>query len=219
MFQVRVAAGRALAARLLEYKGRRDLIVLGLPRGGVPVAFEVAAALYAPLDVLLVRKLGVPGHAELAMGALASGGALYVDHSLMREEGVTQDAFDRILAVARSELERRETLYRATRAPLEVADRIAIVADDGMATGATLYAAVQALRARRPAKIVAALPVAPYDARDRVGHVVDEFVCALTPSLFFSVGQFYLDFSETSDDEVRNLLERARAMPPAPSQG
>ncbi|RFU47698.1 phosphoribosyltransferase [Paraburkholderia sp. DHOC27] len=215
IFANRTEAGRALARHLRAYAKRPDVVVLALPPGGVPVAWEVAAALEAPLDLLMVRKLGVPWQEELAMGALASGGALYVDHALMREAAVGEPEFAQALAAARLELARREILYRAARPAVDVTARVAIVVDDGMATGATLLAAVRALRGHAPAKIVAALPVAPHDARARLGDAIDEFVCVMTPRVFFSVGQFYDDFAETTDDDVRALLASA-FRPPQP---
>ncbi|MDQ7977214.1 phosphoribosyltransferase [Paraburkholderia sp. SARCC-3016] len=209
-FTDRAEAGHTLANLLDAYAHRNDVVVLALPRGGVPVAFEVARTLGVTLDLLAVRKLGVPWHAELAMGAVASGGALYVDEALVREIGLTQAAFDRVLANERAELARREQSYRAQyQAPCEIQGRIAIVVDDGVATGASMKAALRALRARRPAKIVAALPVAPPGAARRFEEEVDEFVCALTPANFYAVGQFYADFSETTDDDVRALLAQA----------
>jgi putative phosphoribosyl transferase len=213
-FTDRAEAGRTLAGLLGAYAHRGDVVVLALPRGGVPVGFEVARLLGAALDVLVVRKLGVPWQAELAMGAIASGGALYVDDDLVREIGLPQTAFDRVLASERAELERREQRYRALQhTPVEIEGRIAIVVDDGMATGASMKAAIRALRTRAPAKIVAALPVAPAGAAHRLGEKVDEFVCVLTPANFYAVGQFYADFSETTDDDVRALL--AQAEPPS----
>jgi putative phosphoribosyl transferase len=219
IFANRAEAGHALAQRLRAYASRDDVIVLALPRGGVPVAAEVAMALHAPLDLLMVRKLGVPWQEELAMGAIASGGALYVDRRLMREADVTEPEFERVLAEARLELARRESLYRGGQTPFQtpfdVTARIAIVVDDGMATGATLHAAARALRSRAPAKIVAALPVAPSDGRARLGDAIDEFVCAMTPRVFFSVGQFYQDFAEVTDDDVRTLLASIPGPPQA----
>ena len=214
VFLNRAAAGRALARHLRAYAQREDVIVLALPRGGVPVGFEVATALHAPLDILMVRKLGVPWQPELAMGALASGDALYVNHRLKGEAGVSEAQFEHVLADARRELARRETRYRDNQPAAPVEGRIAIVVDDGMATGATLLAALRALRERLPARIVVALPVAPPDGKRRLGNAADEFVCALTPRLFFSVGQFYQDFEETTDDDVRALLASAFRPPP-----
>ncbi|MBP0596178.1 phosphoribosyltransferase [Paraburkholderia sp. LEh10] len=209
-FDDRADAGRALAGLLKKYAQRSDVVVLGLPRGGVPVAYEVARALDAPLDVLIVRKLGVPWQCELAMGAIASGDALYVDDELMRETGVSQPEFERVLADEKVQLARREALFRdPQRASVDVAGRVAIVVDDGLATGASMKVAARALRARGPAKIVAALPVAPHDAEERIGGEVDELVCVAAPELFFSVSQFYSDFSETTDDDVRAILARA----------
>ncbi|MFC0397029.1 phosphoribosyltransferase [Paraburkholderia rhizosphaerae] len=213
-FTNRAEAGRALASQLGAYAHRNDVVVLALPRGGVPVAFEVARSLGAALDVLVVRKLGVPWQAELAMGAIASGGALYVDEELLREISLPQSAFDRVLASERAELERREQRYRTPQqTPVGIAGRIAIVVDDGMATGASMKAAIRALRSRGPSKIVAALPVAPPDAAQKLRGEVDEFVCVLTPANFYAVGQFYDDFSETTDDDVRTLLAQAGTQP------
>ncbi|GAB2918420.1 phosphoribosyltransferase [Paraburkholderia jirisanensis] len=224
VFIDRADAGRALAKRLSAYANRDDVVVLALPRGGVPVAYEVARALAATLDILVVRKLGVPWQPELAMGALASGGALYVDDALVRELALSQHDFDSVLARERTELARRQQLYRvasaatstampaaamAAAAPADLTGRIAIVVDDGLATGASLKAAVRALRTRTPAKIVAALPVAPPGAAAKFSGDVDQFVCVLSPPHFAAVGQFYADFSETSDADVRALLARA----------
>jgi putative phosphoribosyl transferase len=209
-FENRRQAGRDLATHLRQYANRDDVVVLALPRGGVPVAFEVAQALRAPLDVLVVRKLGVPAQPELAMGAIASGEAFFLDRGIVEYAGVSQDELDRVIADERAELQRRDRLYRDGRPPLDVHGRVVILVDDGMATGATLNAAAMSLRAAHPAKIVAALPVAPLDSDARVKRVVDEFVCVLRPRAFFGVGQFYDDFDQTSDDEVRTLLDTAR---------
>lgn len=205
-------AGRQLADRLGVYADRHDVVVLGLPRGGVPVAYEVAVALRAPLDVLPVRKLGMPWQPELAMGALSSNGALYVNQDLISEAGVTGAELDDVLSVERAELARREQRYRGDRAPVPVTDRVAVIVDDGMATGASLIAAARALASLHPARIVAAVPVAPIGARDRIGDAVDEFVSLQLPPNFMSVGQFYVDFDQTRDEEVSELLARAASL-------
>jgi putative phosphoribosyl transferase len=210
LFKDRAEAGRILAERLKENAGA-GTVVLALPRGGVPVAFELAVALDAELDVLPVRKLGVPGQPELAMGAIAPGGAMYVDHDTMRAAHVTQAQFDAVLAAEQSELARREALYRRDSAPSAVEGRTAVVVDDGIATGATMQAAVKALRERRPARVIVAVPVAPAGVQADFVKVADEFVCVAQPALFFSVGQHYTDFGQTTDEEVSDLLERARA--------
>lgn len=208
LFKDRQEAGRMLAERL---RGEADAsaLVLALPRGGVPIAFEVALALGAELDVLPVRKIGVPGQKELAMGALASGGALHVEHDTMRAAHVSQARFDEVLAHERGELSRREALYRGDRSPARVEGRTVLLVDDGIATGATMRAAILALRARHPARIVAALPVAPAGIETEFDGTADAFVCIAQPVLFFSVGQHYEDFGEIADDEVRALLRRA----------
>ncbi len=208
MFTNRVEAGRALAKALERYRGQKGLIVLGLPRGGVPVANEVARALGAELDVVIVRKLGVPFQPELAMGAIASGGALYTNTDVVAMAGVTREQFERVRAVQEQELLRREKLYRGDRAPLQLKGRMVIVVDDGMATGATMHVALLALRALEPAKLVAAVPVAPLDSEQRLQGAADEFVCLSMPEGFYAVGQFYRQFGQTSDDEVRELLKR-----------
>ncbi|CAG9259265.1 Putative phosphoribosyl transferase [Paraburkholderia unamae] len=204
-------AGRLLAAQLSAYAGRRDVIVLALPRGGVPVAYEIARTLRVALDVLPVCKLGLPWQPELAMGALSSNGAQYVDSALVRTAGVSEAQLQSAMALARIELGRREARYRGERAPLAVAGRVAIVVDDGMATGASLKAAAHALATLGPARIVAALPVAPAGSQDRLTGAVDEFVCARMPATFYSVGQFYLDFDQVDDETVRELLDAAAA--------
>ena len=206
MFEDRVDAGRALAGLLQEYKGRKDIVVLALPRGGVPVGAEVARALDAPLDVLIVRKLGVPMQPELAMGAIASGGARHLNDELIEICGITPKQIENVVARETLELQRRERLYRGDRAPLEVRDRTLIVVDDGIATGASMIAAVSALRRLAPAAIVVAVPVAPPDTAAHLQDLVDRFVCVETPPNFRAVGQFYRRFDQTTDEEVRKLL-------------
>lgn len=206
MFGDRREAGRILADALREYAGRSDVTVLALPRGGVPVGYEVAKSLGADFDVLVVRKLGLPYHRELAMGAIVSGGAIDLNQDVIARSGVTEREIEAVMAKESVELERRERLYRGSRlmAPLE--GRIVIVVDDGIATGATMRAALKALRSLHPARIVAAVPVAPSDARRRMRDVADAFVSVLSPDDFYAVGQFYRRFDQTSDDEVRDLL-------------
>jgi putative phosphoribosyl transferase len=202
-------AGRRLARRLIAYAGRDDVVVLALPRGGVPVAFEVAQALDAPLDVFLVRKLGVPGHPELAMGAIASGGVRIVNPEVVDELAIGADAIDRVAAEETIELERRERLYRGGR-PLPPLERQTVVlVDDGLATGATMEAAIAAVRQLRAARIVAAAPVGARESCGRLGAIADEIVCAETPMFFNAVGQWYETFDQTTDDEVIDLLAAA----------
>lgn len=208
-FRDRSAAGRALARPLAGYAGREDVTVLALPRGGVPVAYEVAHALGAPLDVFVVRKLGVPGHEELAMGAIASGGALVLDQGLVQGLGISREQIERAVAQELRELERREDAYRRGRDPPELSGRTVILVDDGLATGSTMRAAAEAVKQLDPARIVVAVPVAPPETCDELREVVDDVVCGLTPSPFQAVGRWYQDFSQTSDAEVRELLEIA----------
>jgi putative phosphoribosyl transferase len=205
-FRNRLDAGQQLAASLTPYAGRADVVVLGLPRGGVPVASAVAAALKAPLDVFLVRKLGVPGHEELALGAIAQGDVMVLNHDIVGELGIPSAAIDRVVARERQELARREERYRGGRPPLALTDRVAILVDDGLATGATMEAAVVAARAMKPARVVVASPVGTRDACSRIGRVADDVVCLTMPEPFNAVGLWYEDFAETSDEEVRNLL-------------
>jgi putative phosphoribosyl transferase len=205
----RTEAGRRLARALRDYAGRPDLLVLALPRGGVPVAAEVARALGAPLDVFIVRKLGVPAHPELAMGALASGGVRVVDRRVMEQFGVTDAELAAVAAAEGRELERREQVYREGRPPPDAAGRMVILVDDGLATGATMSAAATALRAQRPAKLVVAVPIAASETCAAIRELVDEILCAATPEPFLAVGLWYEDFSETSDAEVRELLAQA----------
>jgi putative phosphoribosyl transferase len=208
-FHDRTDAGRALADELQAYAGRPDVIVLGLPRGGVPVAGEVARVLGAPLDVFVVRKLGVPGQPELAMGAIASGGVRVVNASVVKELSIPEDVIDRIATQEGSELERRERLYRGAAAAPEVAGKTAILVDDGLATGSTMRAAIAALRELAPARIVVAVPVGAQETCDEFRREVDEVACALVPSFFQAVGLWYEDFEQTPDSEVRAVLERA----------
>jgi predicted phosphoribosyltransferase len=209
-FRDRAEAGKALAALLAaDYGNGSDVVVLGLPRGGVPVAYEVAVALDAPLDVFVVRKLGVPGQPELAMGAVASGGSRVLNRYVLRISGVSDDELERVTVAERELLARREASYRGDRPPLEVAGRVVIVVDDGLATGASMRAAVEALRTQGPSELVVAVPVAPPDSRDELAGVADKVVCARTPHPFFAVGHWYDDFSEVSDDEVRRYLAPA----------
>jgi predicted phosphoribosyltransferase len=208
-FRDRAEAGRALARALSHYAGRDDVIVLALPRGGVPVAYEVANELGAPLDVFLVRKLGVPEHEELAMGAIASGGVLVLDESVLRWLGISEEQIQTTLARELEELQRRETAYRGERPPLELRGKTVIVVDDGLATGASMQAAARAIRRYEPARIVVAVPVASRATCDQFRDDVDEVICAVTPEPFYAVGNWYEDFSQTSDEEVRKLLERA----------
>jgi putative phosphoribosyl transferase len=211
-FRDRAQAGRLLAERLRGYAGRDDVVVLGLPRGGVPVAFEVARTLDAPLDVFLVRKLGVPGHEELAFGAIATGGVRVLNRELIETLGMPPEWIEAIEARERRELERRERAYRGDRPPLDLKGRTVILVDDGLATGSTMVAAVEAVRQESPAQVVVAVPVAAPDVCAALQSVADEVTCVLTPSAFRAVGTWYEDFSQTSDDEVRDLLERARSM-------
>jgi len=208
-FPNRTEAGRQLAEKLIKYAGRADVIVLGLPRGGVPVAFEVAQRLGVPLDVFLVRKLGVPGFEELAVGAIASGGVRVLNEDVMRAIPNADEVIETVTARETAELERREQSYRDGRPAPELRDRVVILVDDGLATGATMRAAVKALRQRGVAKIVVAVPVGPPDTCREFEDEADETICASAPEFFQAVGQYYEDFSQTSDEEVRELLARA----------
>ena len=208
-FRDRANAGRQLAERLNNYANRDDVIVLALPRGGVPVGYEVAKRLHVPLDVFVVRKLGVPGYEELALGAIASGGVRVLNQDVVR---ILPDADQIVEAVTANELmemERRERAYRDDRPPLDMRARTVVLIDDGLATGATMHAAVQALREQEPAKIVVAVPVCAPETCREIQKVADETVWLFAPEWFHGVGQFYDDFSQTSDDEVRRLLAEA----------
>jgi putative phosphoribosyl transferase len=208
-FTNRTEAGRQLADDLKEYAGREDALVLALPRGGVPVAFEVARALGLPMDLFLVRKLGVPGHEELAMGAIASGGVRVLNEEVVRMFSPPEDTIARVAAQEQEELERRERAYRGGRRDLRLEGRTVILVDDGLATGSTMRAAAQAVRAQDPARIVVAVPVAAAETCDEFRGEVDEVVCTLTPEPFRAVGIWYDDFAQTTDEEVRDLLRRA----------
>src|SRR5881296_4107492 len=208
-FSNRAEAGRQLAEKLVKYAGRADVIVLGLPRGGVPVANEVAKRLRAPLDVFIVRKLGVPGFEELAAGAIASGGVRVLNEDVIRAIPYADEAIEAVTVKETAELERREHIYREGRPPPELRDRIVILVDDGLATGATMRAAVKALRERGAAKIVVAVPVGPPDTCRELEQEADEMICLSTPEFFQAVGQYYEDFSQTSDEDVRELLASA----------
>ena len=208
-FRNRSEAGRFLADKLKAYANRPDVLVLALPRGGVPVAYEVATALKAPLDVFLVRKLGVPGHEELAMGALGSGGVRVLNEDVVNYLHIPDEVIEQVAATEQQELERREKLYRGDRPVLDVRHRTVILIDDGLATGSTMRAAAVALRQQQPARIVVAVPVAAAETCNEFRSEVDEVVCGTTPEPFYAVGLWYEDFSQTSDDEVRELLARA----------
>jgi putative phosphoribosyl transferase len=208
-FHDRRHAGQVLAQALAQYRDRDDVIVLALPRGGVPVGFEVAQALHAPLDVFVVRKLGFPGHEEFAMGAIATGGVRVMNPEA-RQFGIPEATIEAIAEREARELARREQLYRGDRPALSIEDRTVILVDDGLATGSTMRAAAAAVRQRKPRRTVVAVPVAARDTCAALRMEVDEVVCASTPDFFRAVGVWYEDFDQTSDDEVRELLEARR---------
>jgi putative phosphoribosyl transferase len=205
----RADAGRVLAGSLRAYAGRRDVIVLGLPRGGVEVAFEVARALRVPLDVMLVRKLGAPGHEELAMGAIGIGGARVLNDDVIAGLGITDQVIQQVTEREQEELRRRQREYRGDRPGPKIAGQVVILVDDGLATGATMRAAVAAVRQLGPQRVIVAVPVAPPETIREVARDVDEVICPLAPPEFFGVGQWYDDFEQTSDQRVRHLLEAA----------
>jgi len=202
-----------LATTLQEYANRDDVVVLAVPRGGVPIGFEVAKALHAPLDVFVVRKLGLPGQEELAMGAIASGGVRVLNRDLLRALRIPEEVVDQITQEEQRELERREREYRDERSPIDVRGKTVILVDDGLATGSSMRVAVLALKQKGPAQVVVAVPVAPADTCAELQSVADKVVCAVTPQPFLGVGQWYEDFSQTSDEEVRELLRRAATFP------
>jgi putative phosphoribosyl transferase len=210
IFRDRTDAGKQLATLLTRYANRRDVLVLALPRGGVPVAYEVAKELKSPLDVFLVRKLGVPGHKEFALGAIAPGGVRVVNKELANYLRISDRVIEGITAVEQRELERRDRVYRGDRPFPEVKDHVVILIDDGLATGSTMRAAAESLRLLKPKRIVVAVPVASPETCQEFRTEVDEIVCAVTPAHFQGVGLWYQDFSQTSDEEVRELLKRAQ---------
>jgi len=214
-FRNRREAGRLLAAKLPEYANRPDALVLALPRGGVPVAYEVARALGAPLDVFLVRKLGVPGQEELAMGAVASGGVRVINEPVVRALRIPPELIDAVAVREQEEIARQERLYRGDWPPPDIRGRTVLLVDDGLATGATMLAAVKALRQQQPSRIIVAVPIASRETCEQLQSEVDDIVCAMTPEPFHAVGLWYQDFSQTTDDEVRDLL---RAAPPVPTR-
>lgn len=209
-FENRYTAGRRLGEALFDYRNDPGLLVLALPRGGVPVAFEIARLLNAELDVLVVRKLGVPYQPELAMGAIASAGARFFNEDIVQASGLKQEQIESVIEEQQAELVRREKAFRGDKPPLDIEGRTVIVVDDGIATGASIQVAVQALRSLHPAKVVVAVPVAPIEGARRLTAVADVFVCLLTPTPFYAVGQWYRDFKQTTDEEVRELLEKAQ---------
>jgi putative phosphoribosyl transferase len=209
IFRDRTDAGRQLAARLTRYANRNDVLVLALPRGGMPVAYEVAKELKAPLDVFLVRKLGVPGYEELAMGAIASGGVRVLNEDIVNYLRIPDEVINAVAAREQQELERRERAYRDDRPPPDVKDRVVILIDDGLATGSTMRAAAASLRLQKPGRIVVAVPVSSPEICDEFRSEVDDIVCAVTPEHLQGVGLWYKDFSQVSDEEVRELLKRA----------
>ena len=209
ILQNRAAAGRRLVEPLLQYAHKPDVIILALPRGGVPVAYEVATVLGVRLDLLLVRKLGVPSHPEYAMGAIASGGIEIRNEQALRAHPIDKAAFEAVVARETRELLRRQQVYRGTRAPVQLKDQVVILIDDGLATGASMLAAVQAVRLQEPTRVVVAVPVAPVETAEALRREVDELICPVVPDWFMSIGHWYMDFSQTSDAEVVTLLQRA----------
>ncbi|MBH8572724.1 phosphoribosyltransferase [Nostocaceae cyanobacterium CENA369] len=211
-FRNRTEAGQMLAKRLIAYANREDVLVLGLPRGGVPVAFEVAKALNAPLDICLVRKLGVPSHQELAMGAIASGGVRVLNYEVVNWLGISNHTIDEVAAQELRELQRRDRVYRGEKPQPKVKNRTVILVDDGIATSSTMRAAIAVLRAQQAQRIVVAVPVAPPATCEQLGSEVNEVICLITPEPLYAIGLWYEEFSQTSDEEVRDLLARGQLL-------
>ena len=209
-FRDRIEAGQILAEKLVRYRDQPDVLVLALPRGGVPVAFEVAKSLHAPLNVFVVRKIGIPGQEELAMGAIASGGVRVLNDEVVEQLKIADRVIDAAAREEQRELERREREYRAGRPAPEIKDHVVILIDDGLATGSTMRAAAQALRQRNPKRIVVAVPVGAAATCEEVRDEVDEVICAVAPEQFYAVGMWYEDFLQTSDEEVKTLLDEAQ---------
>ena len=208
-FRNRIEAGQVLARRLQQYKNQPDVLILGLPRGGVPVAYEIARELNAPLDVFIVRKLGVPGHEELGMGAIATGGVRILHEGIIREIGISPQTIEAVSAREQAELDRRERLYRGDRPAPTIESRTVVIVDDGLATGSTMKAAIQAVRQQSPRQVIVAVPTAPSETCEQLKESADHVVCALTPEPFFSVGGSYADFTQITDGEVRDLIASA----------
>ena len=209
LWQDRSVAGQSLVEPLLRYARRPDVIILALPRGGVPVAYEVSTALQVRLDLMVVRKLGMPSQPEFAMGAIASGGIQIRNEEVLRAHSIDQDSYDAVVARETRELSRREQVYRGTRAPLQLKDQVVILIDDGLATGASMLAAIQAVQVQAPARIVVAVPVAPLDTVETLRCIVNEVICPLIPERMMSIGYWYSNFPQTTDAEVIELLQRA----------
>jgi len=208
-FYDRKDAGRQLATRLMPYANRPDVLVLALPRGGVPVGYEIARALHVPLDVIVVRKLGIPGHEELAMGAIATGGVRIINTTIIEQLGISSEMIDQVALYEQQELERRERLYRGDRPPYDVHNRIVILVDDGIATGATIRAAATAIRQQNPRRVIIAVPVAAFETCLEFAREGQELLCLLKPEVFFSVSSWFRNFAPTTDAEVRDLLAHA----------
>lgn len=209
LWQDRSVAGQGLVEPLLRYARRPDVIILAVPRGGVPVAYEVATALHVRLDLLVVRKLGIPSQPEFAMGAIASGGIHLRNEEVLRAHSIDQGSYDAVVAQETRELTRREQVYRGTRAPLQLKDQVVILIDDGLATGASMRAAIQAVQLQAPARIVVAVPVAPLDTVETLRCIVNEVICPLIPERMMSIGYWYSSFPQTTDEDVIELLQRA----------